>query len=280
MKNLLEAGVHFGHQTRRWNPKMKPYIFTERNGIYILDLKRSLHEIDQAYRFVRETTARGGSILFVGTKKQAQDPIRREAERAGQPYVNQRWLGGMLTNFVTIRGRIRRMLELEGMEESGALAQLPKKEALLLRRELEKLQRDLNGIRDMTDVPKAVFVVDTKREAIAVKEARRLQIPLIGLVDTNADPDEVDFVIPGNDDAIRSVSLICRVIADAAIDGRTAAGLSVPGDQEAAEAPAEPTATAESPAVEPAPAAVEAPDAAPAPEAAPEATPESATDAG
>jgi small subunit ribosomal protein S2 len=280
MKNLLEAGVHFGHQTRRWNPKMKPYIFTERNGIYILDLKRSLHEIDQAYRFVRETTARGGSILFVGTKKQAQDPIRREAERAGQPYVNQRWLGGMLTNFVTIRGRIRRMLELEGMEESGALAQLPKKEALLLRRELEKLQRDLNGIRDMTDVPKAVFVVDTKREAIAVKEARRLQIPLIGLVDTNADPDEVDFVIPGNDDAIRSVSLICRVIADAAIDGRTAAGLSVPGDQEAAEAPAEPTATAESPAVEPTPAAVEAPDAAPAPEAAPEATPESATDAG
>ncbi|MDP2299404.1 MAG: 30S ribosomal protein S2 [Actinomycetota bacterium] len=231
MKNLLEAGVHFGHQTRRWNPKMKPYIFTERNGIYILDLKRTLQEVDAAYRFVRDITARGGSVLLVGTKKQAQDPIRREAERAGQPYVNQRWLGGMLTNFVTIRGRIKRMLELEQMEESGALALRPKKEALLIRRELVKLQRDLNGIRDMTDTPKAVFVVDTKREAIAVKEARRLDIPLIGLVDTNADPDEVDYVSPGNDDAIRSVSLICRVIADAAIDGRRAAGLPVPGDE-------------------------------------------------
>ena len=239
MKNLLEAGVHFGHQTRRWNPKMKPYIFTERNGIYILDLQRTLREIDGTYRFVREMTARGGSVLFVGTKKQAQDPIGREAERSGQPYVNQRWLGGMLTNFVTIRGRIKRMLELEGMEESGAMLQLPKKEALLLRRELEKLQRDLNGIREMSELPRAVFVVDTKREAIAVKEARRLGIPLIGLVDTNADPDEVDYVIPGNDDAIRAVSLICRVIADAAIDGRTAAGLSVPGDAEAAAPAAE-----------------------------------------
>jgi small subunit ribosomal protein S2 len=241
MKNLLEAGVHFGHQTRRWNPKMKPYIFTERNGIYILNLQRTLREIDGTYKFVREITARGGSVLLVGTKKQAQDPIRKEAERSGQPYVNQRWLGGMLTNFVTIRGRIKRMVELETMEESGAMAQLPKKEAILLRRELEKLQRDLTGIRDMADLPKAVFVVDTKREAIAVKEARRLGIPLIGLVDTNADPDEVDYVIPGNDDAIRSVALICRVIADAALDGRRAAGLSTPDmEAEMAAAPAAP----------------------------------------
>jgi len=238
MKDLLEAGVHFGHQTRRWNPKMRPYIFTERNGIYILDLQRTLREIDVTYRFVRELTARGQSVLFVGTKKQAQDPVRREAERSGQPYVNQRWLGGMLTNFVTIRSRITRMLELERMEESGELAQRPKKEALHLRRELEKLQRDLNGIRDMHETPGAVFVVDTKREAIAVKEARRLGAALIGLVDTNADPDEVDYVIPGNDDAIRSVSLICQIIADAAIDGRTAAGLQVPADLEASAQPA------------------------------------------
>ena len=257
MKNLLEAGVHFGHQTRRWNPKMKPYIFTERNGIYILDLQRTLREIDGTYRFVRDLTARGGSVLLVGTKKQAQDPIRREAERAGMPYVNQRWLGGMLTNFVTIRGRIKRMIELETMEESGQLALLPKKEAILLRRELEKLQRDLTGIRDMADLPKAVFVVDTKREAIAVKEARRLGIPLIGLVDTNADPDEVDYVIPGNDDAIRSVSLICRVIADAALDGRRAAGLSTPGEGEPAVETAPEAAPVAAVAADAAPAAVE-----------------------
>ena len=248
MKNLLEAGVHFGHQTRRWNPKMKPYIFTERNGIYILDLQRTLREIDLAYRFVRDTAARGGSVLFVGTKKQAQDPVHREAERSGQPYVNQRWLGGMLTNFVTIRGRIRRMMELEQMEESGELAQRPKKEALILRRELEKLQRDLTGFRDMAELPQAVFVIDTKREAIAVKEARRLGIPIIGLIDTNADPDEVDYVIPGNDDAIRAVSLICRVIGDAALDGRRAAGLPVPGEgaDAVAEVPTAPAAEAAS----------------------------------
>ncbi len=239
MKNLLEAGVHFGHQTRRWNPKMKPYIFTERNGIYILNLQRTLREIETTYQFVREITARGGSVLLVGTKKQAQDPVQKEAERSGQPYVNQRWLGGMLTNYVTIRGRIKRMTELENMEESGSMALLPKKEAILLHRELEKLQRDLTGIREMSDLPKAVFVVDTKREAIAVKEARRLGIPLIGLVDTNADPDEVDYVIPGNDDAIRSVALICRVIADAAIDGRRAAGLSTPDEDAAAFAASE-----------------------------------------
>jgi small subunit ribosomal protein S2 len=273
MKNLLEAGVHFGHQTRRWNPKMKPYIFTERNGIYILNLQRTLREIETTYQFVREITARGGYVLLVGTKKQAQDPIRKQAERSGQPYVNQRWLGGMLTNFVTIRGRIKRMIELETMEESGAMALLPKKEAILLRRELDKLQRDLNGIREMGDLPKAVFVVDTKREAIAVKEARRLGIPLIGLVDTNADPDEVDYVIPGNDDAIRSVALICRVIADAAIDGRRAAGLEVPGDELAEEvgdeSPAAPVidespatpADADVKASEPADVVAEAPDA-------------------
>jgi small subunit ribosomal protein S2 len=251
MKTLLEAGVHFGHQTRRWNPKMRPYIFTERNGIYILDLQRTLREIDAAYRFVRDLTARGQSVLFVGTKKQAQDAIRREAERAGQPYVNQRWLGGMLTNFVTIRGRIARMLELERMEESGALAELPKKEALHLRRELEKLERDLSGIREMADLPGAVFVVDTKREAIAVREARRLGIPLIGLVDTNADPDEVDYVIPGNDDAIRSVSLICQIIADAALEGRRAAGLETPAERvEAAAAAPAPVAADVEPAAE------------------------------
>ena len=220
MKDLLEAGVHFGHQTRRWNPKMKPYIFTERNGIYIVDLQRTLREIDAAYKFVRNLTARGGQVLFIGTKKQAQDPIADEATRAGQPYVNQRWLGGMLTNWVTIRKRIARMAQLERMEEDGTLAALPKKEALHLRTELKKLETNLSGIRAMEQLPGAVFIVDTKRETIAVAEARRLRIPIIGLVDTNCDPDDVDYVIPGNDDAIRSVALMCRVIADAVIEGR------------------------------------------------------------
>jgi len=219
MKDLLEAGVHFGHQTRRWNPKMKPYIFTERNGIYILDLQRTLREIDGTYRFVRDLTAKGGTVLFIGTKKQAQATIREQAQRSGQPYVDQRWLGGMLTNFVTIRKRIGRMIELETKEESGVMASLPKKEATKLRTELGKLQKNLNGIRDMHSLPDAIFLVDTKRETIAVAEARRLHIPIIGLVDTNADPDEVDFVIPGNDDAIRSISLIARIIANAAIEG-------------------------------------------------------------
>jgi len=242
MKNLLEAGVHFGHQTRRWNPKMRPYIFTERNGIYILDLQRTLREIDSAYRFVRDLTAKGGTVLFIGTKKQAQDTMRTEADRAGQPYVNQRWLGGMLTNFVTIRKRIARMVELETMEENGVMATLPKKEVLKLRAEHEKLQRNLEGIRNMTSLPDAIFLVDTKREDIAVAEARRLNIPIIGLVDTNADPDEVDFVIPGNDDAIRSVSLITRIIADAAIEG--AGGNQAPVAEAAAEAPVAPVAEA------------------------------------
>jgi small subunit ribosomal protein S2 len=220
MKSLLEAGVHFGHQTRRWNPKMKPYIFTERSGIYILDLQRTLRELEGSYNFTRSMAQRGGSILFVGTKKQAQEPIQSEAERCGMPYVNNRWLGGMLTNFVTMRGRVSRMEALEAMEENGVMATLPKKEQLLLKKELGKLQANLNGVRDMRELPKAIFVVDTKREDIAIKEAQRLRIPIIGLVDTNADPDDVDYVIPGNDDAIRSVGLMCRVIADAVIDGR------------------------------------------------------------
>lgn len=220
MKGLLEAGVHFGHQTRRWNPKMKPYIFTERSGIYILDLQQTLKELERSYAFTRSVSQRGGSVLFVGTKKQAQEPIQSEAERSGMPYVNHRWLGGMLTNFVTMRSRVSRMEELEAMEADGRMAGLPKKEQLVLRKELEKLQANLNGVRDMRELPRAIFVVDTKREDIAIREAQRLHIPIIGLVDTNADPDDVDYVIPGNDDAIRSVALMARVIADAVVEGR------------------------------------------------------------
>ena len=220
IKSLLEAGVHFGHQTRRWNPKMKPYIFTERSGIYILDLQRTLKELEHARSFVYEIAKQGGKVLFVGTKKQAQEPIQAEAERAGQYYVNHRWLGGMLTNFVTMRQRVARLVELESMEEDGRMAALLKKEQLLLRKEMEGLRQNLDGIRNMTQLPSALFVVDTKREAIAVAEARRLRIPIIGLVDTNGDPDEVDYVIPGNDDAIRSIALMSRVIADGLIDGK------------------------------------------------------------
>ncbi len=219
MKDLLEAGVHFGHQTRRWNPKMKPYIFTERNGIYILDLQRTLKEIQHAHDFARAVASRGQQVLFVGTKKQAQEPIQAEAERAGMPFVNQRWLGGMLTNFVTMRKRIDRLTQLEAMEEDGRMAALPKKEQIKLRAEMEKLEKNLSGVRDMRDLPGALFVVDTKRETIAVAEARRLKIPIIGLADTNADPDEIDYIIPGNDDAIRSVTLMAHVIADAVIEG-------------------------------------------------------------
>ena len=249
MKNLLEAGVHFGHQTRRWNPKMKPYIFTERSGIYILDLQRTLRELENSYNFTRNMASHGGAILFVGTKKQAQEPIQQEAERSGMPYVNNRWLGGMLTNFVTMRGRVKRMEELEAMDADGRMATLPKKEQLLLRKELGKLQANLNGVRDMRELPKAIFVVDTKREDIAIHEAQRLKIPIIGLVDTNADPDDVDYVIPGNDDAIRSVGLMCRVIADAVIEGRG-------GDVKAADAnvPAVVASVAEVPVVVTAPA--------------------------
>jgi small subunit ribosomal protein S2 len=256
MKDLLEAGVHFGHQTRRWNPKMKPYIFTERNGIYILDLQRSLREIDSTYKFVRNLTAQGRTVMFIGTKKQAQEAVETEAARAGMPFVSQRWLGGMLTNWVTMRKRISRMQQLETMEADGRMASLPKKEALKLRGELEKLQRNLTGIREMGDLPGAVFIIDTKREAIAVAEARRLRIPIIGLVDTNCDPDEVDFVIPGNDDAIRAVNLITRVIADACVEGRA---IFAPATEKEAAAPAPAPATpAVEPAVVDAPAEVEA----------------------
>ncbi|MDR2106200.1 MAG: 30S ribosomal protein S2, partial [Coriobacteriales bacterium] len=259
------AAVHFGHQTRRWNPKMKPYIFTDRNGIYIIDLKQTLIELDKAYSFASELAARGGTLLFVGTKKQAQAAVAENAERCGMPYVNARWLGGMLTNFVTIRSRVTRMEDLEAMEADGRMATLPKKEQILLRKELGKLQANLNGVRNMRTVPQAIFVVDTNRETIAIHEAQRLDIPVIGIIDTNADPDEVDFGIPANDDAIRSVSLLCEVIADAVIAGATRAVIS---EAEMIEAPAAvPAAPVAEAAV--APAAEEAPAAEPEPAPAP-----------
>jgi small subunit ribosomal protein S2 len=220
MKDLLEAGVHFGHQTRRWNPKMKPYIFTERNGIYIIDLQKTIVMLEDAYNYVRDLAAEGGVILFVGTKKQARDAIKENAERCGMPYVNHRWLGGMLTNFHTISKRVNRLLELEKMAETGELDFYPKKERMKLEKELEKLNRNLGGIRNMKKLPDAVFIIDTKKEEIAVKEARKLGIPIVAVVDTNCDPDEVDVIIPGNDDAIRSASLFARIIADAVIEGR------------------------------------------------------------
>ena len=219
-RQLLESGVHFGHQTRRWNPKMKRFIFTERNGIYIIDLQQSLTYIDRAYAFVKDTVGRGGQVLFIGTKKQAQEAIAEQATRVGMPYVNQRWLGGMLTNFGTISKRISRLKELEGMDfDDVAASGLTKKELLGLRREKEKLEKTLGGIRDMPKTPQAVWIVDTKKEHLAVDEARKLRIPVIGILDTNCDPDEVDFAIPGNDDAIRSVSLLTRVLADAVAEG-------------------------------------------------------------
>ena len=251
IKSLMEAGVHFGHQTRRWNTKMKPYIFGERNGIYILDLKKTLYAIDDAYTFLNNIAARGKKVLFVGTKKQAQEPIKQQAERAGMPYVNYRWMGGMLTNFQTIRTRVKRMEEIEAMVESGVMATLPKKEQAGLRKELTKLQNALGGIRDMHDLPAALFVVDTKHEENAIKEAQRLRIPIIGLIDTNADPDEVDFGIPANDDAIRSVNLLCAVAADAIIAG---SGAEVTEAEMAAEA-TENTETAQVAEAEAAPAA-------------------------
>ena len=217
IQTLLDAGAHFGHQTRRWNPKMKPYIFGHRGDIYIIDLKKTLLGLDDAYTFVSETARKGGTILFVGTKKQAQEPIADAANRCGMPYVNARWLGGMLTNFVTIRTRVNRMEELEAMESDGRMALLPKKEQILLRKELGKLQTNLNGIRNMKRVPDAVFVIDTNREEIAIKEARRLNIPVVGTLDTNCDPDDVEYGIPANDDAIRSVRLLADFVADAVI---------------------------------------------------------------
>ena len=219
MKQLLDSGTHFGHQTRRWNPKMKRFIFTDRNGIYIIDLQQTLTFIDQAYEFVKETVAHGGSVLFVGTKKQAQESIADEATRVGMPYVNQRWLGGMLTNFQTVHKRLQRLKELEAMEQTGGFEGRTKKEILMLTREKNKLERSLGGIRDMAKVPSAVWVVDTNKEHLAVSEAIKLGIPVIAILDTNCDPDEVDYPIPGNDDAIRSVSLLTRVLADAVAEG-------------------------------------------------------------
>ncbi len=219
-RQLLESGVHFGHQTRRWNPKMKRFIFTERNGIYIIDLQLSLSYIDKAYKFVKSTVARGGQVLFVGTKKQAQEAIAEQATRVGMPYVNQRWLGGMLTNFHTVTKRIQRLKELEGMDFTDVPGSgLTKKELLQLEREKIKLDKTLGGIRDMARTPQAVWIVDTKKEHLAVDEARKLHIPVVGILDTNCDPDEVDYAVPGNDDAIRSVALLTRIIADAVADG-------------------------------------------------------------
>ena len=218
MKQLLEAGVHFGHQTRRWNPKMKPYIYTERNGIYIIDLQKTVGMVDDAYNAVGDIVAHGGKILFVGTKKQAQDAIRTEAARCGMFYVNERWLGGMLTNFRTIQSRIKRMKDIEAMAEDGTFEALPKKEVLKLKKEHEKLEKNLGGIRDMKKLPDAIFIVDPKKERICVQEAHTLNIPLIGICDTNCDPEELTYVIPGNDDAIRAVKLIVSKMADAVVE--------------------------------------------------------------
>ena len=220
MKQLLEAGVHFGHQTRRWNPKMARYIFTERNGIYIIDLQKTVKKLDEAYNFVRDVAAEGGDILFVGTKKQAQESIRDEATRCGMHYVNARWLGGMLTNFRTIRKRIDRLDQLKKMSEDGTFDLLPKKEVVKLQLEIEKLEKFLGGVKNMTSLPKAMFIVDPHKERIAVSEARKLHIPIVAIVDTNCNPDEIDYVIPGNDDAIRAVRLIAGAMADAALEGK------------------------------------------------------------
>ncbi len=232
MRQLLESGVHFGHQTRRWNPKMKRFIFTERNGIYIIDLQQSLQFIDRAYEFIKETVAHGGSVLYVGTKKQAQEAIAEQARRVGMPYVNQRWLGGMLTNFSTVYKRLQRLKELEELNfDDVAGSNMTKKELLQLRRERDKLERSLGGIRDMARVPSAIWVVDTKKEHIAISEARKLNIPVIAILDTNCDPDEVNYPIPGNDDAIRSVALLTRVVADAVADGLIARAGRAAGEE-------------------------------------------------
>ena len=233
MKQLLEAGVHFGHQTRRWNPKMARYIFTERNGIYIIDLQKTVKKLDEAYMFVRDLAANGGNLLFVGTKKQAGDSVRDEATRAGAYYVNARWLGGMLTNFKTIRRRIDRLAQLRKMQEDGTFDLLPKKEVSKLNLEIEKLEKFLGGIKDMKQLPSALFVVDPRKEKIAVAEARKLGIPIVAIVDTNCDPDEIDYVIPGNDDAIRAVRLLSATMADALIEGRQGSAEAAP--EEAAE---------------------------------------------
>ncbi len=240
MKQLLEAGVHFGHQTRRWNPKMAPYIFTERNGIYIIDLQKTVKKVEEAYNFMRDVAASGESILFVGTKKQAQEAIREEALRCNMFYVNERWLGGMMTNFKTIQGRIKRLRTLEAMEADGTFDVLPKKEVIGLRHEMEKLTKYLGGIKDMKKLPGALFIIDPRKENIAVMEARKLNIPIVATVDTNCDPDVIDHVIPANDDAIRAVKLLTAKMADAVLEGRQ--GMQT---EEAAEAAAEETVVAE-----------------------------------
>lgn len=290
MRQLLDSGVHFGHQTRRWNPKMKRFIFTERSGIYIIDLQQSLGYIDSAYEFVKQTVARGGNVLFVGTKKQAQEAIAEQATRVNQPYVNQRWLGGLLTNFQTVTGRLERMKELEQLDFEGTTSGFTKKELLLKKRELDKLLKSLGGIRNMGKTPSALWVVDTKKEHLAIDEAKKLGIPVIAILDTNCDPDEVTYPIPGNDDAIRSVALLTRVIADAVAEGL----MERHQKPEAGEAAAEPLAewevellNTDAPAAEaaeaPAAEATEAPAAeateAPAEEAAAEATEEAAAPA-
>ena len=238
MKQLLEAGVHFGHQTRRWNPKMAPYIYTERNGIYIIDLQKTVKKLEEAYNFVRDLAANGQSILFVGTKKQAQDAIKEEAERVGQYYVNARWLGGMLTNFRTMRTRIDRLAQLRKMEEDGTFDMLPKKEVIKHQAEIEKLEKYLGGVKEMKKLPAALFIVDPRKERNAIAEARKLNIPIVAIVDTNCDPDEIDYVIPGNDDAIRAIRLIAAAMANAAIEGRQGEDVATEEAAPAAEAPA------------------------------------------
>ena len=232
MKQLLEAGVHFGHQTRRWNPKMAEYIFTERNGIYIIDLQKTVKKLDEAYNFVKEISTEGKSVLFVGTKKQAQESVKEEALRAGAFYVNARWLGGMMTNFTTIRRRVARLKQLRAMEEDGTFDLLPKKEVIKLNLEIEKLEKFLGGIKDMDELPGALFIIDPRKERIAVAEAKKLGIPIVAIVDTNCDPDEIDYVIPGNDDAIRAVKLIAGTMADAIIEGRQGAQSAEDAEEE------------------------------------------------
>ena len=238
MKQLLEAGVHFGHQTRRWNPKMAEYIFTERNGIYIIDLQKTVKKVEEAYMFIRDVAEAGDSVLFVGTKKQAQESIKEEAERVGMYYVNSRWLGGMLTNFATIKTRIERLAQLRKMEEDGTFNLLPKKEVVKLNLEIEKLEKYLGGIKEMKKLPGALFIVDPRKERNAVAEARKLHIPIVAIVDTNCDPDEIDYVIPGNDDAIRAVKLIAGIMANAILEGKQGEQLDAP-EKEDAEAAAE-----------------------------------------
>ena len=235
MKQLLEAGVHFGHQTRRWNPKMAPYIYTERNGIYIIDLQKSVGKVDEAYNAIRDCVADGGKILFVGTKKQAQDSIKNESERCGMFYVNQRWLGGMLTNFKTIQSRVAQLKKIEAMAEDGTIEVLPKKEVIELKKQQEKLEKNLGGIKEMQDIPDMIFVVDPRKERICIQEAHTLGIPLVGICDTNCDPEELDYVIPGNDDAIRAVKLIVSKMADAVIEGNQGQDAEVAEEVEEAE---------------------------------------------